>query len=132
MEIIDTLRENSLDASSPLELPTEEQIVEVEEQILIAIPFEFREYLLEASDIICGSLEPVTVADPQLHTYLPEVAAVAWSIGLPREFIPLCQYNDGYYCVSHDGIVEYWHDDEITGEHWDSLWQWAEDIWLNS
>jgi hypothetical protein len=45
--------------------------VEIEEQLFINIPFVFREFLLTVSDVVYGSLEPVTVTDPQSHTYLP-------------------------------------------------------------
>lgn len=57
--------------------------MEIEEQLLINLPFELREFLLKVSDVVYGRLEPVTVTDPQSHTYLPEVTAVAWDLGLP-------------------------------------------------
>ena len=83
-EIIDMLRDSNQPVPVPLDLPDEDVLVEVEEQILLPIPRDMRTYLLEASDVIYGSLEPVTAADPYSHTYLPEVAAVAWSLGEPR------------------------------------------------
>src|SRR5690606_595224 len=81
----------------PLELPEEETLVEIQEQSLIHLPFELREYLLKVSDVVYGRLEPVTASDPHSHTYLPEVASVAWDLGLPRELVPLCQDGRDYY-----------------------------------
>ncbi|RJG12790.1 SMI1/KNR4 family protein [Pseudomonas cavernicola] len=133
-EVIDELRELNEPVPVPLELPDEELLVEIEEQLLINIPFEFREFLLKVSDVVYGRLEPVTVTDPQSHTYLPEVASVAWSLGLPRELIPLCEDHGNYYCVELDGTVLLWDGDEedLTDESWDSVWKWAREVWLQS
>ncbi|MGL6013440.1 MAG: SMI1/KNR4 family protein, partial [Shewanella oncorhynchi] len=63
-DIIEQLQERSETVPVPLELPTFEQLVEVEEQILISLPRELKEYLLYASDVIYGTIEPVTASDP--------------------------------------------------------------------
>ncbi|MCL1141336.1 SMI1/KNR4 family protein [Shewanella gaetbuli] len=129
-EIIDQLQEISETVPVPLELPTFEQLVEVEEQILIGLPTDLKEFLLHASNVIHGSFEPVTAADPYSHTYLPEVASYAWSIGLPREQIPICQVGDSFYCIEENGQVQFWEDGDFTDEVWESFWDWVEEVWL--
>ena len=116
----------------PLELPEEELLVEIEEQILINLPFELREFLLKVSDVVYGRLEPVTVTDPQSHTYLPEVASVAWSLGVPRELVPICEDQGNYYCVEQDGTVLLWdgEEEDLTDDSWDSVWHWVREVWL--
>lgn len=133
-EVIDELRERSETVPVPLELPDEETLVEVQEQILIHLPFALREFLLTVSDVIYGRLEPVTAADPNSHTYLPEVAAAAWDIGMPRHLVPLCVDGDDYYCVEEDGTVLLWDaaSGELTDESWETVWHWARDVWLES
>ncbi|MGM8227165.1 SMI1/KNR4 family protein [Cellvibrio sp. ARAG 10.3] len=131
-EIIDMLRDSNQPVPVPLDLPDEDVLVEVEEQILLPIPRDMRTYLLEASDVIYGSLEPVTAADPYSHTYLPEVAAVAWSLGVPRYLVPLCEDNGSYYCVEPEGEVVLWRDGDLTDETWPSVWHWIHDVWLES
>ncbi len=131
-DIIDELRERALDVAVPLELPDEDQLVEVEEQILISLPYELREFLLQVSDVIYGAIEPVTVTDPHSHTYLPEVAANAWAEGLPRELIPICEYNGDYYGISEEGEVVRWADGEVTDDSWPSIWLWVRDVWMES
>lgn len=131
-EILELLRENHQSVPVPLELPDEDDLVEIEEELLLAIPRDMRTYLLTASDVIYGSLEPVTVVDVQSHTYLPEVAAVAWSKGVPRYLVPLCEINGNYYCVESEGEVVFWRDGELTDETWDTLWYWVRDVWLES
>ncbi|GAA0788341.1 MULTISPECIES: SMI1/KNR4 family protein [Pseudomonadati] len=129
-EIIDQLQELSETVPVPLELPTFEQLVEVEEQILIGLPAELKEYLLHASNVIYSAYEPVTAADPYSHTFLPEVASYAWSIGLPREQIPICQVGDSFYCIEENGQVQFWQDGDFTDEVWESFWDWVDDVWL--
>jgi len=133
-EIIEQLREANEPVPVPLELPDEDQIVEIEEQLFIDIPFVFREFLLTVSDVVYGSLEPVTVTDPQSHTYLPDVAANAWDAGVDRSMIPICQDGDNYYLVEEDGTVVLWLAEEelIAEETWESVWHWARDVWLES
>lgn len=131
-DIIDLLHEKSEAVPVPLDLPDQDQLVRIEEELLLPIPREMRQFLLEASDVIYGHLEPVTAADPNSHTYLPEVTAFAWSIGVPRYLMPLCEDNGDYYCVDPDGEVVLWQNGELTEETWQSVWDWVEDVWLNS
>ena len=131
-EIIEQLQELSETVPTPLELATFEQIVVVEEEILMPLPAELKEYLLYASDVIYGSLEPVTASDPYSHTYLADVPAYAWSIGMSREYVAICQQGNSFYCIDQEGQVMLWSEDELESETWDSFWQWAEHVWLQS
>lgn len=128
-DVIDILRERNEPVPVPLELPDEDLLVEIEEELLIAMPDDLRHFLLTVSDVVCGKLEPVTVTDRNSHTYLPEVAAVAWSLGLPRRYLPICESNGTYYCISQDGTVLLW-DERISDQSWDNIWQWAREVWL--
>lgn len=131
-EILELLRDSQQHVPVPLELPDEDDLVVIEEELLLPIPRDMRTYLLEASDVVYGSLEPVTVADSHSHTHLPEVAALAWSLGVPRYLLPLCEDNGGYYCVDPEGEVQLWRDGDLTGDTWDSIWYWVRDVWLES
>ena len=134
-EVIEQLRELNEPVPVPLELPEEETLVEIQEQILIHLPFALREYLLTVSDVVYGRLEPVTASDPQSHTYLPEVAATAWDLGVPRYLVPLCEDHGNYYVVEEDGTVLLWEAEtcEINeDETWESVWHWVRDVWLES
>ena len=133
-EVIEQLRELNEPVPVPRELPDEETLVEIQEQILIHLPFGLREFLLKVSDVVYGRLEPVTASDPQSHTYLPEVTATAWDLGVPRDLVPLCQDGRDYYVVDVEGEVTLWSgaEGELTDETWDSVWHWARDVWLES
>lgn len=134
-DVIDLLREKKEPISVPLELPDDDLLVEIEEQLLLPLPDDLWHYLLEASDVVYGALEPVTAADPRSHTYLPEVAAQAWNDGMPRHLLPVCQLGDGYYCISEEGEVRYWNGHKLGkdpqgNKQWANLWEWIRDVWL--
>jgi len=131
-EIIDKIRGSAIASASYLELPSHDDLVLVEEELLLPIPNEFRNFLLQVSDVIIGRLEPVTVADPGAHTHLPEVTANAWANDLPRDLMVVCQDGEDYYCITQEGEVQYWKDGELTDQVWLDIWMWAEDVWLKS
>ncbi len=132
-DIIDRLQELSESIPVPLELPDEDILVEVEEAILIPMPRDLKNFLLEVSNVVYGSLEPVTAADPYSHTYLPEVAAQAWDAGLPRYLIPICAHGDDYYAIAQDGRVFMWQNGVLDEDNpWMTIWDWALEIWLDN
>lgn len=133
-DVIEQLMEQAETVPVALELPEEEDLVEIEEALFLPLPFELREFLLKVSDVVYGTLEPVTVADPHSHTYLPEVAATAWSLGVSRELIPLCESAAGYYCVDQQGDVSLVSSDGVAVEdqEWASVWHWVKEVWLES
>lgn len=129
-EIIDTLRERCEQIPVPLDLPTEDDLLDVEEQLFLSLPKDYREFLLNVSDVVYGAIEPTTAADPHSHNYIPEVAAQAWSNGLPRHLIPICQRGAEYFCIDPDGAVSHWSRGRFSEEQWESIWEWAEQVWL--
>lgn len=131
-EIIDALRAVNEPVPLPLELPNEETLVEIEEQLFVALGADFREFLLTVSDVVHGSIEPVTAADSNSHTYLPEVAAIAWARGLSRELIPICEVGNGYYCIDEQNCIHYWENGSLNNDTWNNIWEWAQEIWLNN
>lgn len=131
-EVIQQLRQLNEPVPVPLALPDMDAIIDAQEQLLVSLDDDFREFLLTVSDVVYGALEPVTVTDPLSHTYLPEVAAQAWSLGVPRNLVPLCEVNSSYYCVDEMGEVVFWDQGQCTEQHWPSVWHWAAQVWLNS
>ncbi len=131
-DVLEMLQESQQHVLVPLELPDHDMLVVAEEELLLPIPVDVRSFLLEASDIIYGSLEPITVADPNSHTYISEVAAVAWSLGVPRHLLPICETGGHYYCADPEGEISFWKEGDTDGEIWPSIWHWARDVWLES
>jgi hypothetical protein len=133
-DIIEILREQNESVPVPLELPDVDDLVIIQEEILIHLPGDYKEFLLTVSDVIYGNIEPATVSDPQSHTYLPDMASQAWDIGVPRYLIPVCEHHGNYYCIAEDGEISLWlaETQEFDEETWGSIWQWAGNVWLES
>ena len=134
-EILEQLQDAAQSSAWGLEKPEHDQTVAAEEQILLPFPRDFREFLLETGDLLVGTLEPGVVADASAHNYLPELAANAWDVGVPRHLIPFCQLPgraNSYYCVDPDGEIQLWHGARQSDESWETIWYWARDVWLES
>lgn len=129
-EIIEELREHNEPTPTPLELPSEDDILDAQEQMLITLPRDYHEFLMTVSDVVLGRLEPATVAESTSHTYLPDMAVEAWDRGLARYCIPICRWKDGYYCIDPEGTVLFWDGSDFTEQEWESIWHWARDVWL--
>lgn len=134
-EILEQLQAAAQSSVWGLDKPDHEHTVDAEEQMLLPFPRDFREFLLETGDLLVGSLEPAVVADPSAHNYLPEMAANAWDLGVPRHLIPFCANPDSpsaFYCVDPDGEIQLWWASRQDSESWETIWYWARDVWLTS
>lgn len=111
---------------------TEEQLLEAQEQIFLSPPSHYREFLLKASHLVIGTLEPASIFDTNIRSYLPELCAQAWDEGLPRQMIAACEHPAGYYCVADDDTVLDWRDGDFDEHQWETIWEWAREVWLRS
>ena len=127
------LRELNEPVPKPPRLPSIEEIEAVQERLRQPLPDDLIQFLLEASDVTLGTLEPVTVTDPSHYTYLPAVAARAWKAGVPRDdFVPVCEDNGDFYCINARGqVVFFSHDGQADdAERWPDLATWIENVWI--
>ncbi|MCV6615044.1 MAG: SMI1/KNR4 family protein [Cellvibrionaceae bacterium] len=131
-EVLEALQEQAEDLPVPLGLPEHDELVDIEEALLLPIPPIYREFLLHASDLVLGSLEPAVAADPGAHNYLAELAAEAWERGLPRELLAFCQANGGYYVLTQEDEVQFWSEAGLEEEVAEHIWFWARDIWASA
>lgn len=130
-EAIRDLRAHNEEVPLPLRLPSAEDVDEVERQLNRQLPSDFRRYLLEASDIVFGAIEPVTITRPASHTDLIKVVAQALHYGVPGELIPICEFNSDFYCINSANEVVYWSHNGWDVRRWPSLAHWIRDVWLD-
>ena len=131
-QAIKSLRERNEEVPIPLRLPTSAEVAAAEQELRTTFHSDFKRYLLEASDIVFGALEPVTITDEESHTHLPEVARAAWQdMDLPRHLLPLCEDNGDYYCIDKSGEILFWsHNDGAITDRWKNLATWIEEVWI--
>lgn len=130
-QAIAQLRELNEPVPKPARLPTEQEVRAVEEHLRIRFHPDFRRFLLEASDVTLGALEPVTITDPAAHTDLLGVALDAWKLGVPRDdLLPICEDNGNYYCMNARGEVVFWEHNGTSDERWPDLATWITEVWI--
>jgi hypothetical protein len=130
-EVIRELRQLNEPVPEPFRLPTESEVTAAEDQLGVKFSEDYRQYLLTASDIIYGSLEPAVVLPDSGHLNLVEVAESAWEeMEVPRNLLPICEDNGDYYCLNEKGEVHFWSHNGTTGEKWRDLATWIKEVWI--
>ena len=127
------LRERNEPVPKPLRLPTPAEVAAAESVLGMDFPSDYRRFLLEASDVSCGVLEPGLVL-PDLPPYLDlaEIARDGWSMGIPRDSLPFCPDNGNCYFIDPAGTVRYWdHDAQGESGRYATLAEWIEEDWLS-
>lgn len=130
-ETIEELRALNEPVPQPFRLPTEAEVNAAEERLGISFPADYRRYLLEASDVTFGSLEPAVVTPGAGHLDLVEIARSAWDeMDVPRDLLPICADNGDYYCLTARGEVVYWSHNGTSDERWPDLATWIQEVWI--
>ncbi|WP_339674355.1 SMI1/KNR4 family protein [Dasania marina] len=129
--IIEELREHNLELPLPPRLPTEDEVCQIEKELGLNFHPDYKTYLLKASDVVFGALEPALITIPNSHTYLPEVVKSARAIGVPNNLLPFCQDNGDYFCLNDQGKVIYWSHNGATDESWPNLASWLKEEWIS-
>jgi hypothetical protein len=129
--IIQTLRELNEPVPKPLRLPTRDEVDNAQRMLRVAFHPDYRKYLLEASDVVYGTIEPCTVTPDGGHTDLIDVVTIAWEeAGVSRDLLPICEDNGDYYCMNSSGEVVFWSHNGLGDEKWPDLATWIEQVWL--
>ena len=131
-DVIAELRELNETVPKPLRLPTANEVNAAEEQLALKFPADYRRYLLEASDVVYGALEPAIVIPDAGHLDLIDIAETAWDeMEVPRSLLPFCEDNGDYYCLNESGEVEFWSHNGATDEKWKDLATWIKEVWID-
>lgn len=130
-ETIKELRSLNEPVPRPPRLPTEGEVNAAEDRLGIRFPADYRQYLMEASDVVYGTLEPAVVTPDAGHLDLVDMAESAWDeVDLPRDLLPICQDNGDYYCLNASGEVLYWSHNGAVDERWPDLASWIQEVWI--
>lgn len=127
-EAIAMLRRVNEPVPRPLRLPSESEVSTVEARAGVQFHPDLRRFLLEASDVVYGTLEPVTIGGD--HTTFEAVLQDARACGVPGEAVPVCEDNGDFYCVMPSGEVVFWSHNGATDECWSTLADWISEVWV--
>lgn len=129
-QAIAELRRRNEPVPLPLRLPTPSEVAAMEATLGVRFPDDYRRFLLEASDVVLGTLEPATITNASDHTFLPSVVASARIYGVPDHLFPICEDNADFYCLAPSGAIVFWSHNGATDERWPSLAHWLQRVWL--
>lgn len=127
-EAIARLRRLSTPVPRPRRLPTESEVRDAETNLGVSFHPDLRRYLLEASDVVYGTHEPVTISGG--HTAIETVVHSARELGVPDGLLPICDDNADYFCITANGDIVYWSHNGATNETWPNLATWITDVWI--
>ncbi|MEO6036661.1 MAG: SMI1/KNR4 family protein [Verrucomicrobiota bacterium] len=129
-DAIAKLRSLNEPVPKPARLPTETEVAAAERNLGVEFPPDYHHFLLQASDVTYGSLEPAVIIPAAGRSDLVKMAREAWEIGVPEDLLPFCESNGDYFCLHADGQVVYWHHDGSTDETWPDLAHWIVQVWM--
>lgn len=124
------LRELNMPVPLPARLPTEDEVTAAEQRLGRPLPQDYRQYLLRASDIAFGTLEPCVVTPEAGSLDLVDTAHRAWLVGVPDDLLPICEDNGDYFCLDPRGAVRFWDHNGPTSESWSDLATWIWEAWI--
>jgi SMI1-KNR4 cell-wall len=130
-DVIKKLRELNEPESKHFRLPRKNEVAEAENRLGVKFSEDYKRFLLEASDVVYGALEPAVVVPNSGYLYLIEVANSAWNeMEVPRDLLPICEDNGDYYCLNGEGEVVFWSHEGVADEKWNSLAEWLKEVWI--
>jgi hypothetical protein len=129
-EAIAELRSRSEPLPVPRRLPSHSEVMEMEATLSQTFHPDYARLLLEAGDVDVGPIEIANIVRPDSHTYLPKVVASARHYGVPEQFLPICEDNADFYCLTEAGHVVFWSHNGWSPSSWPDLASWIGDVWL--
>lgn len=127
-EAIAELRRLNTPVPRTRRLPTESEVRDAETNVGVPFHPDLRRYLLEASDVVYGTHEPITISGG--HTAIETVVQSARELGVPDDLLPICDDNADYFCITANGEIVYWSHNGATDETWPNLATWITDVWI--
>lgn len=125
---------NRLDEPSKrkLPLPDDELIEKYEKATGFIFPEDYKILLKNVSNAFVGYMSPLTLSNEMTTSYGDLLSTLndARAIGLPNDWLPICEDNGDYYCLIPNGNVRFWSHDGLTDESWPNLATWAEEVWI--
>lgn len=129
--VIAQLRELNESVAKPLRLPSLDEVELVEKQLSLTFHNDYRRFLLEASDVVFGTIEPATIPEDSGHTYIVDIVKAARQNGVCDTLLPIAEDNGDFYCMNELGEVVFWCHDGVANEKWPNLATWIQEVWLD-
>lgn len=113
-------------------LPDDALIEKYEQAIGLSFSDDYKVFLKTVSNAFVGYISPFTLNEQLMKDYgdLRVGLDEGRKIGVPRDWLPICEDNGDYYCLAPDGSVRFWDHSGSSDEIWPDLATWAKEVWL--
>lgn len=128
---IKKLRSLNEPTPQPLRLPTEAEVSIAEQNLKIQFPPDYRYFLIHASDVVFGIIEPAIVIPDAGHLDLVKMVESAWEAGVPKNYLPFCEDNADFYCFKPAGQIIFWSHNGENQDSWSDLAHWIQEVWID-
>jgi hypothetical protein len=131
-EILELLKSKNEPVPKPFRLPTAIEVGQAERDLNFKFPEQYRQFMLEASNVHYNVLEPgLVIPDLMPYISLRHMASMGWSHGIPKNHLPFCEDNGNYFTISTEGNIGYYdHDDNSHNFGSSKFKDWIEEEWM--
>lgn len=114
-----------------LSLPDDGLIIEYEKNTGFTFSSDYKKVLKEVGNIFYGTIELLSLTkDKACYGELISALSDARQQGLPYDWLPICEDNGSYYCITPEGIIRYWTTDGYSNDKWPNLASWINEVWI--
>ena len=129
--VIDRLKSVRMELPIQQYLPDDVVLDQYEQEIGVEFPNDYREFLKTASDSMYNGKAALRVTQDKGHSSeLAEAIINAQQIGVPKNWIPICEDNGDYFCIVPDARIVFWDHNGQNDESWPDLASWIEQVWI--
>ncbi|MCK4797177.1 MAG: SMI1/KNR4 family protein [Spirochaetes bacterium] len=130
-QVITELKSLKEEVPNPPRLPSNDEVEKIEKYFNLSLPPDYKKYLIEASDVVYGLLEPAVAIEEFDEMYLINFVEEAWNqAGVPKKLFPFCMDNGNYYCFNDNHDVVFWDHNGISDEKWNDFAEWVKLVWI--
>ena len=130
---IEKLKIISHDKRMNIPLPNDDLLNEYEQKTGLIFSEDYRKVLKSISNVFYGTKELLSVTkNSEYYRELSVALNDARKMGIPKDWIPICEDNGDYFCLNSKGEIKYWSLDGCSDESWENLESWIEQVWISN
>lgn len=133
-DIIEQINQADDPAKRKKSLPDDVLIEKYERETDFIFPSDYKMFLKSVSNAFIGFMSPFTLSAAVSGGPGDLIGGIrdARKSGVPGEWLPICEDNGDYYCLTPDGSVHFWDHNGSSNEVWPDLATWAKMVWLEA
>ncbi|WP_197338991.1 SMI1/KNR4 family protein [Ralstonia solanacearum] len=131
IEAIQELKALSRGRVTSTPLPDDDFISEYESEVGFLFHEEYKYFLKHASNIFFGTKDPLVVTrDRTDRSELRNAIHEGREFGIPHDWLPICEDNGDYYCITPNGQIRFWSGNGVEKESWKDIATWVKEVWI--